>query len=53
MVTLSARRGRAGIAGGIGGGGGQAVGAVGERRGGKLQAPLPLAVALPSSVAPS
>ena len=42
MVTLSARRGRAGIAGHIGGGGRQAVGAVGKRRRG--EAPGPAAV---------
>ena len=47
------RRRRAGIAGDIGGGGAQAVGAVGERGRGKLQVPAPLAVALPSRVAPS
>ena len=49
------RRGRrAGVAGDIGGGGGQAVGAVGERgRGDSSRSPLPLAVALPSRVAPS
>ena len=48
------RRGRrAGIAGDIGGGGGQAVGAVGERGRREGPVPLPSAVALPSSVAPS
>ena len=47
-------RGRTGIAGDIGGGRGQAVGAVGERGRGDSSRPLlPLAVADPSSVAPS
>ena len=50
MVTLSAVEASAGVAGGIGGGGGQAVGAVVSAAVVKLQAPAPLAVALPSSV---
>ena len=48
------RRGRsAGVAGDIAGGGAQAVGAVGEGGGGEAPGPAPLAVALPSRLAPS
>ena len=47
------RRGRAGIAGGIGGGRGQAVGAVGERCGGKAPGPGPVGGGAAEQLAPS
>ena len=53
MVTLSAVGGSAGVAGGIDGLGGEAVAAVGSAAVAKVQAPLPLAVAVPSWLAPS